>query len=1031
MYKQLLQSVCLAAGIIFSHQAAAQTVSIAATQAACNNNGILTATFSGLSFPVTVTWNVAGVITTHSNVTTPTDVLTGYSGAWTTVVVTGSNGIAADATFSGPPFTYTVNTTGAACPALGTATATVTGGTAPYTYQWLTTGNTVVATGNPASLPAGQYFIKITDANGCTYGSAGNFSDSIYVASLPPFNFTITTTTANCTNGTATMGPITGSGVAPYSYLWSNSATTTSINNLTAGSYSLTVTDANGCSRTRTEQVHQAIQIAVNTTPTNSTCLQNNGALMTFGSGGTPPYSYLYGNGATTQAQTGLAPGYYPVTVTDANGCSGHGGGYIGTSTPVNVTFSATPSSCNGATGSATVAISGGQAPYTVNWSTYPAQTGTTASNLAAGAYSFLVTDANGCTRSGVVNVPPVTVLQATLTGTDATCNALNGSITASVSGGAAPYSYLWMNGITTATLSGLSAGTYWVTITDNNGCHVSRTRSVQSTSPVHVGLASTPASCMFASDGSILATATGGTAPYTWHWSNGQTTANATGLAAGNYGVIATDANGCTGSEHTGISYNTANTSCYCTISGTVYHDINGNCVKDAGEPGIPNILMHCSSTGSVFTDANGQYAFQVPSGTYTISENVLAMYPLAACQNNNVAVTTVAGAGCVQTVNFGNSVNTIHDMHISTWDYTAAVPGNSYIQKCIISNQGTVAEAASIAGYKTDGQLNTATFVPGGVFTAGGSNWYTSGSNMPNLAPGATAAFNVTYNVPTNIPMSTQIAVKDSVAYTAPMSNWLNDYSPWNNVNQPNTTIVSSYDPNFKAVNPKGVGPEGLIPRSDSTLEYMIHFQNLGTYFAQNIVVIDTLDENLNWSTVRPIYSSHKTSSIQISETGVLKYTFKNINLPAKMQDEPGSNGMFSFTIRTKPNLPLGTILYNKAAIYFDYNEPVITNDVLNTIYQPTGIDDREVAASPDFMIYPNPASASCALLLDNKAAQQAVVSITDISGRILLRRDARLYPGKQAIEVSTHELTAGVYFVTVATAHAKSTQKLVILK
>ncbi|PSK90046.1 DUF7619 domain-containing protein [Taibaiella chishuiensis] len=1030
MYKKILQSLCLAAGVMLAEDAAAQSVSITLTQAPCNNNGILTAHLSGLSYPVTLQWNVIGVVTTHSNINTPTDQLTGYSGAAVSVTATGSNGLSVYASFSAPPFTYTTTSTPAACPALGTATATPSGGVAPYTYQWLNASNTIVSTSNPASLPAGQYSVKITDANGCVSGSH-IIPDSLFIQGIAPFNFNITTTPANCTNGTAAVGTITGTGLAPYSYAWSNGASTPSISNLTQGVYSVTVTDANGCSRDRIAEVTQAVQIGVNTTPTNSTCLQNNGAIMVFGSGGTPPYSYLYGNGATTQTQTNLAPGYYPVTVTDANGCTGHGGGYIGTSTPVNVTYSATPSSCTAATGTATLSISGGQAPYTTNWSTFPAQTGTTANNLPAGSCSFTVTDANGCVRTGTAVIPPVATVAVNMTGSNASCTSANGSIVVTPSGGAAPYTYSWNTGASTATLNSLAAGIYTVTVTDANGCATTRSRNISTSSPVHVGLVSTPASCIFTGDGSILATASGGTAPYTYSWSNGQTTANATGLHAGNYNVHVTDANGCTGGEYTGLGYNTANSSCYCTISGTVYHDMNNNCVRDAGEPGIPNILIHCSNSGSVFTDANGQYAFQVPSGTYTVSENVLGMYPLASCQSNTQSVTTTAGTGCVQTVNFANTVNPIHDMQISTWDFTAAVPGNTYVQKCIVSNQGTVAEPAAIASYNTDGQLNTATFVPSGIFGASGANRYTTGSGMPNLAPGTSAAFNINYNVPTNIPMATLVAVKDSVAYTSPMSNWLSDYSPWNNVNQVNTTVVSSYDPNFKQVIPQGIGAAGNIERADSNLQYMVHFQNLGTYFAQNIVVIDTLDPDLDWKTLRPVYSSHKTSNIQISETGVLKYTYKNINLPAKMHDEAGSNGMFTYSIRTRSNLPLGTVFTNTAAIYFDYNEPVITNTTTNTLYKPTSVDNPAVGDRISFMIYPNPASASCSILLDNKTAKDATLTVADISGRVLLRKDTRLYPGKQAIEVSTGALIPGVYFVSLSAGATKTTQKLVILK
>ncbi len=334
-----------------------------------------------------------------------------------------------------------------------------------------------------------------------------------------------------------------------------------SINNLTLGNYAATVTDANGCSVTENAYVSQAIQIMVNTNSyRHHPCLQNDGAMMAFGSGGTPPYSYLYSNGATGQSQTGLSSGYYTVSVTDANGCSGTGYGYVATTTPVNVTYTTTLSSCTAATGSATLTISGGQAPYTTSWSTFPAQTGTTANNLASGFHSFLVTDANGCTRSGTVNIPPVNTVALNVTGSNATCALSNGSINLTPSGGTAPYTYLWNTGATTASLSGLAAGFYSVTVTDANGCHTVKTRQVGTSSPVHVGLVTTPASCIFANDGTAVATPTGGTAPYAYSWSNGQSTATATGLGEGTYSVYVTDANGCTASEQTGVTYNTAN---------------------------------------------------------------------------------------------------------------------------------------------------------------------------------------------------------------------------------------------------------------------------------------------------------------------------------------------------------------------------------------------------------------------------------------------------------------------------------------
>lgn len=1009
--------------------AQAQSVSFTLTQVPCNNDGVLTANFTGLTPPIDVTWYVNGVAIVHPGINGLTDDLNPYSGAYVTVIGQGANnGPVADGSYAAPPFSYQVSTTDAVCPGLGSASVAITGGTAPYTYVWTDFNNNVVGTTNPVSLPGGAYQLMVTDDNGCTFGSAYE-ADSIMVNTEAGFDFVISSTDANCTDGTATVGTITGSGVAPYSYLWNTGASTTGITNLSQGAFNLTVTDAQGCSRTRTTYVDQGVYIAVNTTVTPATCTQADGAVMVFATGGTSPYTYLHTNGATTQQQTNMSTGYYSVAVTDGIGCTGTGYYNILASTPINVTFSTTPSDCTAPTGSATLSVSGGQAPYTIVWNTAPVQTGLTATNLAPGNYGFTVTDANGCLQTGVVAVPPQNIITASLVSTSANCTVADGSITATASGGAVPYTYQWNNGATVAINNNLAAGFYSVTITDDDGCSIFKSKEVYSNSPINLGLSSVDASCVFESDGTMTANVSGGTAPYTYAWSNGQSTATATGLAAGNYNVHVSDATGCTAYQFSGIGYDESNTSCYCTISGVVYYDQNANCVQDAGEAGIPNMQIHCSGIGYVYTNASGQYSFMVPSGTYTISQSIQMLYPLAACQSNAIEVSTTAGAGCIQTVDFANDINPLHDVHISTWNMTCAVPGNTYIQKVIVSNQGTIAESGAIASYQSDGQLNAATFIPGGAFVNSTPNWYEAAA-LPALAPGMSQPYQVHYNVPTNIPMSTQVHFRDSTSYMAPMSNWLLDNSPWNNVHQHQTSILSSYDPNFKQVIPEGEGPEGNIEVTDSVMEYMVHFQNLGTYYAQNIVVIDTLDEDLDWTTLKPMYASHH-GTLSIDEHGVLTYRFPNIQLPTKDMNELLSQGMFSYTIAHKSDLALGTQIKNKAAIYFDYNDPVITNEVLNTLYDPSGIEEAMANPLHDMAIYPNPASDALLVLADVAKATSGQIQITDISGRQLYRQTQQLQAGKNKIVLSVAMLPSGVYLVQLTAGGFDQTRKVIVVK
>ena len=1002
----------------------------------CDHDGVLVVNLTGyVTLPTTVGWMHSGsysAVAYHSAVTSYMDTLTGYAGE-PLFVLAGAGGGSTFASYAGSePFTYTITPTNAVCPALGSVSVSVSGGITPYSYSWFnqSTSITVGSTATVSGLPGGSYGVEITDGHGCSYGSRDRW-DSASVHIPAPFTVSVNTTPANCTNGTAAVGPLAG-GTTPYSYLWSNSATTSSISGLIMGDYSVTVTDASGCSATGSAEVAQSITIFASVNPTPATCTATDGAVIAFGSGGLPPYTYLWSNSATTQSQTGLASNYYDVTVTDANGCLGSGGNYVGISTPITVSYSVTPSLCTSPTGSATLSITGGTGPYTTSWVCSPPATGVTASGLIAGYYPFYVVDATGCVQSGSVIIPPVDVIVPTFTATPALCTTASGGMAVAASGGTTPYTYYWSTGSTASSISGVVGGTYTVTITDHSGCSITKEPIVPVSSPLSVGLSSVEASCLFTADGSITATAAGGTTPYTYAWSNGGTTSTISSLLTGRYWLTVSDAAGCTiGDIYDDLGYDATTTSCYCTIEGTVYDDANNNCIQDPGEAGIPNIQIYCSGMGYTYTDTGGHYAIKVPSGSYTVSETILAFYPLSSCQLNNIPVTAVASSGCTHTVNFANGIAAIHDTHISTWDYNFPVPGHTYNQAVIISNDGTVTESALLAGYQTDGQLFAPTFVPGGIFS-GGSNYYSTAGSFPTIAPGATESFLVTYNVPTGIPVGTSVVFKDSTAYAAPMSNWLTDYSPWNNVNYFTTTVIGPYDPNFKEVSPKGRGASGIIFTSDSVLEYMVHFQNTGTAPAQNIVVIDTLDNNLNASTLRPVYMSGKcqVTLTQVGIYNIATFTFPDINLPPVSSEPITSNGMFTYTVHTKPGLAIGSTFQNSASIYFDYNAPIKTNKTLNTLGSTSGITPV-AAAQGSFLIYPNPAQKAFNAVITANGAGTADLQVADVAGRVLIAKTITLQNGAQTINMDASNMAPGVYFVTCIQNGASQTQKLVIMK
>ncbi len=473
--------------LLLEFTATAQSVTVSVPVTPCNNDGVITANITGLTPPLTVSWTTTGTLgaTITHTVTGTTDALTSYSGGPVYISATDGTGSAYTFFAGMPPMTYTLSATPAVCPASGTITASVSGGTSPYTYQWYnrSTGS-IIASGNPASLPTANYGVVITDAAGCVYGSrvaddGGGLID--YVS----FTATLTATPANCLNGTATVSAIGSGAVAPISYLWSTGATTASISGLAKGNYNVTITDALGCVAQADSafapggptniNVPQAITFSLPATTTPATCVASDGAISVFPSGGTAPYSYSWSTGASTSAITGLNAGMYNVTVTDANGCTGSNTYYVSASTPITLTYTSSPSLCTSPSGNASVIAAGGTPPYSYLWYTTPVHTTATITGMNAGTYNVKVTDAAGCIGTGSVVVNPINIITGAFTSTSPLCALSNGSLGITPTGGATPYTYLWNTGATSSSISSIPQGHYSVRITDAMGCQINK----------------------------------------------------------------------------------------------------------------------------------------------------------------------------------------------------------------------------------------------------------------------------------------------------------------------------------------------------------------------------------------------------------------------------------------------------------------------------------------------------------------------------------------------------------------------------
>jgi len=288
------------------------------------------------------------------------------------------------------------------------------------------------------------------------------------------------------------------------------------------------------------------IVISVNVTSTQSCGSACNGSATATASGGTAPYSYAWSNGQTTSTITGLCAGNYTVTATDGFGCTGSATVTVTDFPEIILSLTMTESCNTPCSGTATVNASGGTAPFTYAWSP-GGQTSQTATNLCAGSYTVTVTDANGCTKSGSITVSQFPTMTLSITTTDASCyDVCNGTAVVTVVGGTPPYNFLWSDGQTTATVTGLCPTPISVTVTDANGCTSTASEIINVGPGLQATISGTAETCIDLCDGSASVVVTTGTAPFTYNWSTGASTSSINLLCSGTYSVTILDANGC-----------------------------------------------------------------------------------------------------------------------------------------------------------------------------------------------------------------------------------------------------------------------------------------------------------------------------------------------------------------------------------------------------------------------------------------------------------------------------------------------------
>ncbi len=498
--------------------------------------------------------NAVGVLTVNWPGGLEGDSITGLFSGYHFVSVTDENGcMATDSFYIDQPETLQsdsiiVINTSCSGYADGEIHVYVSGGNLPYSYTW----------GNPGipnsalvqNITAGEYSLTVTDVMGCELIVTGILVDEPEVLSVD-----VNTADVLC-HGDASgyaWAAVNG-GTWPYTIIWSSGVSPVAdsmVSDLNAGWHSVMIVDSQNCSDTVSFEINEPAEVMqLSYTSTDAVCYgEASGNIQVMANGGTSPYFFNWDTGQETGDISDLSAGSYAVTVTDANNCADTIIISVLEPDELNLSGSVTGADCYGAaSGQAEVSATGGTFPYTYEWDDPALQTGSIATMLSAGSYTAVVTDAQGCTAYIELIIEESPPLSIDIQINDAACNgSQDGSAMATPSGGAEPYSFSWSNGQTGSSMQA-GAGVYSVTVSDQNGCTQIAEAIVGEPAAITATYDTEPALCFGETTGTATVTATGGTGPYSYFWSDpgSQTTSQALQLSAGNYQVTVTDSQLC-----------------------------------------------------------------------------------------------------------------------------------------------------------------------------------------------------------------------------------------------------------------------------------------------------------------------------------------------------------------------------------------------------------------------------------------------------------------------------------------------------
>ncbi|KAA5536455.1 T9SS type A sorting domain-containing protein [Taibaiella lutea] len=963
------------------------------TNVSCNGgtNGSATVTASGGTGTLTYSWAPSGGTAAAA---------TGLSAQVYTVTITDANSCTKLQTVNiSQPTAITssvTSQTNVSCNGgtNGSATVTASGGTGTLTYSWAPSGGTAAAA---TGLSAQVYTVTITDANSCTKLQTVNISQPTAITSS-----VTSQTNVSCnggTNGSATVTASGGTGTLTYSWAPSG-GTAAAATGLSAQVYTVTITDANSCTKLQTVNISQPTAITSSvTSQTNVSCNGGtNGSATVTASGGTGTLTYSWApSGGTAASATGLSAQVYTVTITDANSCAKLQ--TVNISQPTAITSSVTSQtnvSCNGGTnGSATVTASGGTGTLTYSWAP-SGGTAASATGLSAQVYTVTITDANSCTKLQTVNISQPTAITSSVTSqTNVSCNGgTNGAATISASGGTGTLTYNWTpgnpTGDGTVSVSGLSAQVWTCTITDANSCTKLQTVNISQPTAITSSVTSqTNISCNGGSNGAATISASGGTGALTYNWTPGNPagdgTVSVTGLSVGVWTCTITDANSCTKLQTVNITQPTV-------LNLTVSADTN-ICVPST-------ISINATATGG-----SGGYTYNwtpgnLSGGTQSVSPTVTTNYIVTATDVNSCTkkdtVTVSVGGVLAQS----NQTNTVSVDGADTSSTNVVIGGLTYMYNDECKTLASVKQNASLGallGYVT--VVDSVPVYQGRPFVsrwyqitpqnngAGSVNLYFTQQDFDDYNVYATAhSFpklpqNPTDQVGIDSLVVTKVSGGDLVAGTGTRTLIHPDSVKWN----PSLHFwtVSLTIPSFS--------------------QFYVHTNNtLGTPLYVNIGSFNVRKENgvagLYWTTQSEM--ENVGFDIQRSMDGK---TYQTIGSIASKAVNGNSQSVLSYNYYDK--VPFNGMNFYRLAEK-DKKGNIVYSDIRTLNFD----------GKSDFNCYPNPVKSQLTVEYNSAKDEVMNIRVTDVMGKVVLTQEMNLQKGFNKTVMDMSGLGQGIYNMTI---------------